>query len=85
MLAQRQHLALVVVNGIAPGKKSEAAGYDHTVDSLRPSALRICTTYICNRKPITTAIGEGMGVTDQRAQTLCAIIVTQTLRSTFLA
>jgi chromosome partitioning protein len=65
-LAQRTHLALVVVNGVTPGK-TEAKEYDRAVEELRPSGLRVCTRFICSRKPITDAIGEGMGITEQAA------------------
>jgi chromosome partitioning protein len=64
-LAQRTHLALVVVNGITSGKKNEAAEYDHAVEAVRPFGLRVCTQYICTRRAITDAISEGMGVTER--------------------
>jgi chromosome partitioning protein len=66
-LAQRKHLTLVVVNGITSGKKIEAKEYDRVVEEVRPSELRVCTNYICNRKQISDAIGEGMGITEQAA------------------
>jgi chromosome partitioning protein len=63
-LAQRTHLALVVVNGITHGK-SEAVEYDRAVEAVRPLGLRVCTQYICTNKAITDAIREGMGVTER--------------------
>jgi chromosome partitioning protein len=66
-LAQRTHLALVVINGITSGKKIEAKEYDSAVEELRLSDVRVCTNYICSRKQITDAIGDGMGITEQAA------------------
>jgi hypothetical protein len=40
-LAQRTHLALVVVNGITSGKKTEAGEYHYAVEEMRPERVRL--------------------------------------------
>jgi chromosome partitioning protein len=64
-LSKRRQVALGVVNGILPVKEQAMlAEYDHAIVAMQQLGLRACAQFICHRKAIIDAIGQGKGVTE---------------------
>ena len=61
--AGRKNAAVVVVNGIPPGK-TEQQTFKESAAAVAPYGLSLCKAHVCHRRAFVTTTNDGKGVTE---------------------